>query len=71
MLGPTAIYSEKYQRDQIDALHECSPETLSKVQRQASRDVQYISERLTSLRKKQLEAVKEKVKEWTKNEPYL
>jgi hypothetical protein len=71
-VGPTAIYADKYLYDQKnDALHKCSPETLSRVEKLAFNDVEYKVKQLEYLHEKQLNVVKEQVKEWTKNQPYL
>jgi hypothetical protein len=71
-VGPSVIYKERYHYDQKnDALHECTSETLSSVRKLAFNDVEYKVKQLEYLREKQLNVVKEKVKEWTKNQPYI
>lgn len=71
-LDPIPIYTGKYQeRVKIESLHRCSPELLSKCQELTTAGVEYKSKQLTQLYDKQLEVMKEKVKDWTKNQPYL
>jgi hypothetical protein len=71
-LDPIPIYTGKYQeRVKIESLHRCSPELLSKCQELTSAGAEYKSKQLTHLYNKQLEVMKKKVKDWTKNQPYL
>ena len=71
-LDPIPIYTGKYQeRVKIESLHRCSPELLSKCQELTSAGAEYKSKQLTHLYDKQLEVMKKKVKDWTKNQPYL
>jgi hypothetical protein len=56
-VGPTAIYADKYHYDQKnEALHKCSPETLSRVEKLASNDVEYKVKQLEYLHEKQLQS---------------
>jgi hypothetical protein len=72
ILDPNPVYPGKYQkRLKIESLHQCSPELISKSQELTSANAEIKSKQLTELYAKQLEIMKKKVKEWTKNQPYL